>query len=69
MLDPEGHALDRCRDRLGAATAAFAAARREAVGGPEVAAGSSRGLDALDFLLETFGKDLHDFIRVLQGPR
>ncbi|MBS0420482.1 MAG: FUSC family protein [Proteobacteria bacterium] len=26
-------------------------------------------LDALDFLLETLGKDLHDLIRVLQGPR
>ena len=28
-----------------------------------------RGADALDFLLETLGKDLHDLIRVLQGPR
>jgi hypothetical protein len=28
-----------------------------------------KGVDALDFLLETLGKDLHDLIRVLQGPR
>jgi hypothetical protein len=28
-----------------------------------------RPVDALDFLLETFGKDLHDLIRVLQAPR
>jgi hypothetical protein len=28
-----------------------------------------RGADALDFLLATLGKDLHDLIRVLQGPR
>lgn len=33
------------------------------------AAESPRGADALDFLLETLGKDLHDLIRVLQGPR
>jgi hypothetical protein len=26
-------------------------------------------VDALDFLLDTLGKDLHDLIRVLQGPR
>jgi hypothetical protein len=26
-------------------------------------------VDALDFLLETLGKDLQDLIRVLQGPR
>jgi uncharacterized membrane protein YccC len=30
---------------------------------------SPRGADALDFLLETLGKDLHDLILVLQGPR
>ena len=57
MLDPEAQALARCRERLDAASTAFAAEERS---GP---------VDALDFLLETLGKDLHDLIRVLQGPR
>jgi hypothetical protein len=75
MLDPEGHAFDRCREGLAAAAAAFAAARRESAYAPargdlaHASAESERGGDALDFLLETLGKDLHDLIRVLQAPR
>jgi hypothetical protein len=60
MLDSEQQALSRCREGLDAAAEAFATARR----------GESKpAAHALDFLLETLGKDLHDLIRVLQGPR
>jgi len=62
MLDPEAQeqALARCREGLDAAAEAFATARRGE---------SKQAAHALDFLLETLGKDLHDLIRVLQGPR
>jgi uncharacterized membrane protein YccC len=66
MLEPASSGLERCREALDEASKAFAQARR--------AGGDADGLtpapmDALDFLLETLGKDLHDLIRVLQGPR
>jgi hypothetical protein len=61
MLDSEEQALARCRDGLDAAADAFAAARGRGE--------SKQAVHALDFLLETLGKDLHDLIRVLQGPR
>jgi len=62
MLEPESAQaeLQRCRENLRAASEAFALARQPAGGA---------ALDALDFLLETLGKDLHDLMRVLQGPR
>jgi Fusaric acid resistance protein family len=84
LLDPESSALQRCADALGEASAAFAKVRRgAALAGDDVgavargAAGAVTGadpveppaIDALDFLLETFAKDLRDLIRVLQGPR
>jgi uncharacterized membrane protein YccC len=63
MLDPEGQPLAHCRERLDVASTAFAADGRAAE------AEAMRAVDALDFLLETLGKDLHDLIRVLQAPR
>ena len=60
MLDSEQQALSRCREGLDAAAEAFATARRGE---------SKQAAHALDFLLETLAKDLHDLIRVLQGPR
>jgi len=62
MLDPEAQGLPRCREVLDEASAAFARDR-------DAAAHAPRAVDALDFLLETLGKDLNDLIRVLQGPR
>jgi uncharacterized membrane protein YccC len=79
MLDEEAAALPRCLEALEAATATFAATyrvaaapseARELPGTPERKLPKpTRAVDALDFLLETLGKDLHDLIRVLQGPR
>jgi len=78
MLDPEGAWLERCRAGLDAASKKFAQARhgghadRAAVGvdaASFAAEARPHAVDALDFLLETLGKDLHDLIRVLQGPR
>ncbi len=63
MLDPESSAVQHCRETLEAASAAFAKARQPDGGLPPPA------IDALDFLLETLGKDLRDLIRVLQGSR
>jgi uncharacterized membrane protein YccC len=62
MLEPESAQaeLQRCREALRAASEAFALARQPPGGA---------ALDALDFLLDTLGKDLHDLMRVLQGPR
>jgi uncharacterized membrane protein YccC len=81
MLGTEEHALDRCREGLAAAAVALAAARRVPIDSPTHAGPVAHvgpadrrveppsAVDALDFLLETLGKDLHDLIRVLQGPR
>jgi len=83
MLDPEAQeqALARCREGIDAAAEAYAAARSVQIDsrthvGPATQVGPTGGrveptrvVDALDFLLETLGKDLHDLIRVLQGPR
>jgi uncharacterized membrane protein YccC len=56
---PEGE-LKRCLEDLQAASEAFARARQQAGGAPA---------DALDYLLQTLGKDLHDLIRVLLPSR
>jgi hypothetical protein len=80
MLDSEEQALARCREALDAACQAFAARRLQidspTRGGPAAQVGPAgervaprSAVHALDFLLETLGKDLHDLIRVLQGPR
>src|SRR5262249_41534698 len=51
--------LRRCSADLKAASATFVSGRSPA----------TSAVDALDFLMDTLGKDLHDFTRVLQGPR
>jgi len=54
--------LRRCNERLKDASRVYAEVRganRE----------SGEPIDAMDFLLETLAKDLHDLIRVLQAPR
>jgi len=62
MLDVESAEteLQRCAAELSAASGRFSGSG---------SGGGSGTHDALDFLLETLGKDLHDLIRVLQGPR
>jgi len=80
MLDGESAGVERSREALDAASKALMQARpaADADGATRTVAGAGIGaadgapprpLDALDFLLETLGKDLHDLIRVLQGPR
>jgi uncharacterized membrane protein YccC len=67
MVDPElVEELRRCGEALKAATVDFQAAQLHVVTPND---SSPSPPDALDFLLMTFGKDLHDLIRVLQGPR
>ena len=68
MWDVETSALQRCGDALNAALASFGEARRLDVGAMADAP-RPPAADALDFLLETLNKDLHDLIRGLQGPR